>query len=402
MRICLHTYYEISDPYIGGTQTLLIKLAKELMVLGHETFIVCSSLNSHLIIEGVNVYGIIPNQFIHLLQSKYNGVASSKFLKEAIFANYNTEEALSRLATYSFEQYSRFQADIYHLNSFVAAFANKTSIPIIAYQHENEDEFDGFWGNGSFEKFIKWTKEKNNKYHGKIQLFTASKYYANLYSSIFGLTIQAVHLGVLLNDMTYSREIKRNEYTSSCTMNPSIMILIPSRFNVKQKGQDLAIEACNILLKKGYNIELVFSGAKKSLIQELDLFRNMYKAPDIVKHVHFVCAYNMLDLYESANIVLSPERYCSYGLSISESLAIGIPTVLSNIPTYLEIASNYEHAFFFRKNDLNNLVFQLEHVIRTAAHYNYRYNEAAIDFRIDNDIRRTAIVFSQIYRSLLQ
>lgn len=40
MRICLHTYYEVANPYIGGTQTLLIKLAKELKLIGHEVFIV--------------------------------------------------------------------------------------------------------------------------------------------------------------------------------------------------------------------------------------------------------------------------------------------------------------------------------------------------------------------------
>lgn len=108
MRICLHTYYEISDPYIGGTQTLLIKLSKELKVLGHEPFIVCSSLNQHFVIEGIDIHGVIPEQYIDLLRTKYKGIPSSKFLKEAIFGNGETQDSLRRLADYSFEQYSKF------------------------------------------------------------------------------------------------------------------------------------------------------------------------------------------------------------------------------------------------------------------------------------------------------
>ena len=110
----------------------------------------------------------------------------------------------------------------------------------------------------------------------------------------------------------------------------------------------------------------------------------------------------MFTLYEAAHIVLSPERYCSYGLSISEALAIGIPTVLSDIPTYIEIASGYQHAIFFHKDHLEDLVSKLEYVIKSATECGYRYNESAIEFRINNDIRKTAVAFSRIYRSLLQ
>lgn len=401
MKVCLHTYYEISDPYIGGTQTLLIKLAKELIILGHEAFIVCSSLIPHYIIEGVNIYGVIPNRYVHLLQTRYEGVASSKFLKEAIFTNNNMEDALLQLADYSEEQYSRFQADIYHVNSYVAAFPDNSSLPIVAYQHENEEEFNSVWGAEAFLGLVHWIKARINDKKDMPRLFTASLFYANEFSGLLELPIQAMHLGVLLNDIAYSREVTTTEETSFSRTDSSIVILVPSRFSVNQKGQDLAIEACNHLRNKGYDIELVFSGAKKSLIADIDVFRNNYRTMEIASHTHFISAKDMRCIYESVHIVLSPERYCSYGLSISESLAAGIPTILSNIPTYLEIASNYDHAFFFEKDNLESLLSRLEEVIKNAAVCNFRYNESAIDFRINNDIRKTAIEFSQIYKQLL-
>lgn len=401
MKVCLHTYYEISNPYIGGTQTLLIKLAKELIVLGHEAFIVCSSLNPHFVVEGVNIYGVIPNQFVHLLQTKYEGVASSKFLKEAIFANNNMEDSLLQLANYSYEQFSRFQADVYHVNSYVAAFPDNATLPIVAYQHENEEEFNDLWGADAFLNLIRWIKTRTRDKATKPRLFTASHYYAKQFSGLLGLPVQGMHLGILLNDIVYSRAVSTTEDTTFSRTDSSIVILVPSRFSVKQKGQDLAIEACNLLRDKGYDIELVFSGAKKSLMADLDSFRETYKKMEIASHAHFISAKDMLRLYESVHIVLSPERYCSYGLSISESLAAGIPTILSDIPTYLEIASGYDHAFFFENNNLESLFLRLEAVIKNAETYNFRYNESAIDFRINNDIRKTAIEFSHIYKQLL-
>lgn len=404
MRICLHTYYEISDPYIGGTQTLLIKLAKELIVLGHEAFIVCSSLNPHFVIEGVDIYGVIPSRYLALLRSEYNGIPSSKFLREAFFNGPSIKEGLTNLAAYSYEQYSQFQADIYHVNSYIAAFghSHESSIPIVAYQHENEDEFDGFWGDGAFDEFVNWLHLQEGRSSKNPLLFTASQHYANHFSLLLNRPIQSVHLGVLLNDMMCSKEVSTTEETTFGRKESSVVILIPSRFNTKQKGQDLAIEACDVLMKKGYDLEVVFSGIKNSLMPELDLFRKKYKGWGIANHVHFISAKNMRSLYESAHIVLSPERYCSYGLSISESLALGILTVLSDIPTYLEIASGVDHAFFFKKDDLNDLVAKLELVLDIAEKTGCRNKESAISFRISNDIRRTAVAFSGIYKSLLQ
>ena len=199
--------------------------------------------------------------------------------------------------------------------------------------------------------------------------------------------------------MPYSNSVKYSEKTSFGRNDNSIVILVPSRFNVKQKGQDLAIMACEKLLEE-YDIEIVFSGAKNSLQTELEVFRKKNNNLKIANRLHFIAVNNMYELYESVHVVLSPERFCSYGLSISEALAVGVPTVLSDIPTYIEIASGYRHAFFFHKDNLSDLVSKLTNVLSTASQYNFRDNEAAIEFRMDNDIRSTAMIFSRIYKQL--
>lgn len=402
MKICLHTFFEIAEPYIGGTQTFLIKLAKELKVLGHDVFIVCSSLQPQKNIEGVDIYGVIPSKYKKILLDSFNGIASSRFLRETIFSNQDLESAFKELSHYSQEQYSKFQADVYHLNSFIsAAFADTDKYSIVVSNHENKYEFDNLWGNNAYDTFAHMVYTKSTRLHLIEALYTASAFYANEFSKHFNLKINYVHLGVLLNDMLYSNKINNDINTAFNRGSETIVILIPSRFNVRQKGQDIAIQACEQLLKK-YDIEIVFSGVKQSLFEELMIFRNSIKSLHISNHLHFVAAPNMYELYDSIHIVLSPERYCTYGLSISESLAIGIPTVLSNIPTYKEIALGYDHAFFFERDNLENLIQVISNAIERSKGINYRYNQSAVKFRINNDIRRTAIAFSDIYMNLFQ
>lgn len=121
MRICLHTNFEIGFPYIGGTQTFLIKLAKELLVIGHDPFIVCSSLTPEYCIEGIKIFGVIPEMYKKKLLGEYNGVFSSRFLYDQIFKNRTPQYALKELSSYTKFQIQNFDADVFHLNSFVSA-----------------------------------------------------------------------------------------------------------------------------------------------------------------------------------------------------------------------------------------------------------------------------------------
>ncbi len=82
MRICLHTNLQITKNYIGGTERFLISYAKELAYLGYDPFIVCSSLIPQTKIEGINIYGIIPDKYRSLVNN-YSSLAT-KFISSEI------------------------------------------------------------------------------------------------------------------------------------------------------------------------------------------------------------------------------------------------------------------------------------------------------------------------------
>ena len=68
------------------------------------------------------------------------------------------------------------------------------------------------------------------------------------------------------------------------------------------------------------------------------------------KYVEVMRFKDMQQTYDWADIVISPEQFCSCGLAISESLSLGIPTILSEIPSYHEIVTGYAHASFADKS----------------------------------------------------
>lgn len=402
MRICLHTNFEIGFPYIGGTQTFLIKLAKELLVLGHDPFIVCSSLTPEYCIEGIKIFGVIPEMYKKKLLGEYNGVFSSRFLYDQIFKNRTPQYALKELSSYTKFQIQNFDADVFHLNSFVSAAYLQVDFydKFIITNNENDIECDGLWGNGFFSIFKDLVYNKKTFLHKFKILCTPSYYYANYLSNILDLHIRNIALGVLLNDYMLKSSYDIDKLKDEHSINKeAIVLLVPSRFNVKQKGQDIAIEACEHLCSL-FNIGLVFSGVKDSLYDNIRLFQNRYKNYKIRNNVHFVKTDSMMKLYSISDIVISPERYCSYGLSISESLALGIPTILSDIPTYREIAAGYCHAFFFPLNDIDALADTIKATLKKN-HKTFRMYEDGIRFRCNNDFRETAKKYSNLYYELV-
>jgi|GEM_PF-2291303 len=386
MEICFHTNFEITPNYIGGTERFLIKISKELKALGHDPFIVCSRLDEEIYIEGIKVIGCIPSKYKRPFE-KYSFFSSS-FLKNEIIGKQFSVDSLKRLSDYTAEQLSGIKSDVFHLNSFASASFLKPEGNYFVTNHENEREYDGYWGVGFFNMMSSLVHSRKSQLHNYKRLITPSNYYAKEFSRLFNLPVVGINLGVHLEDFEYS--IRKTTQSKES----EVRILLPSRFQTKQKGHDIAIMACSILKQKNIPFKMIFSGMKKSTEKYLpDFLRlaELYNVQDCVTITSFA---DIRTAYENCDIVISPEKYCSYGLSISESLALGIPTILSDIPTYKEIASGYKHAFFFESESPEDLASKIIDLIPRKTE---RYTNDAIRFRTNYDLRNCARKYSQLY-----
>lgn len=396
MKVCLHTNFSITPDYIGGTERFLITLSKELKCLGFEPFIVCSSFINEIMVEGIKVIGRIPEPYKPMI-CKYKSFTSA-FLKNEIFDESDYENSLRRLSKYTEMQLAGIDADIFHLNSFASASFLPYKENYIVTNHENNKEYNGFWGENFFETFRNLVKNRQTELHKYPFLLVPSQFYSEYFSKQFNLNIGYIHLGINLNDFPIRKQLNdlKEEYFNHD--DNGCIILFPSRFQIMQKGHDIAIKAAALLKEKGYKFKIIFTGLKRSNEKYIKQYEELIEQYDVKDCVVVTTFHDINTAYDNCDVVVSAEKYCSYGLSISESLSKGIPTILTNIPTYLEIANEYQHAIFFENENYEALSKELSKVISKPI---TRDVIGAIKFRSNNDLRECARKYAQKYIALL-
>ena len=72
----------------------------------------------------------------------------------------------------------------------------------------------------------------------------------------------------------------------------------------------------------------------------------------------------MYEAYSIADLVILPSQSESFGYSALEALTCGIPTILSAIPTYIEISEGSKNVYIF-DNTEESLLNELKKVIKS-------------------------------------
>ncbi|MDX8355863.1 glycosyltransferase family 4 protein [Cognatiyoonia sp. IB215182] len=382
----MHTAWGLRQDFIGGTERFLIDLAKELRTFGFDAFVVCSNMQPEIEVEGVKVIGRVPESFQEEFRSSDPNIA--EFMRSAVYRDTASAQSLRNVSNYVEEQLQGIDADILHLNAFSAAVYFETDRPLVVTNHENELELDRFWGEGSFATMVELIRSDPKALGSTDRLFTPSHHYAGKYTLELGRKIEANPLGT---DLQRFGRLGRKTHSADRT------VLVPSRFFPGQKGQDVALSACRLLKDEGHTrFKFLFTGVREYYLSEVEKFRDDARALQVEDAVTIKSFASMDEAYQQTDIVVSPERYCSYGLSITESLASGRPTVLTRIPTYLEIARRFPHAHFVPVDDPSALAKAI-----VAADNQTDTETASILFRLNNDFRSCAERYARTYLDLL-
>jgi glycosyltransferase involved in cell wall biosynthesis len=389
MKICLHTIREISPQYVGGTERFMLELAKSLKKLGHFPFIICTGNKKEFELEGVKVAHRIPSGLME--KYKMHGFGNTAFITRFIADADSPVERLSQLGEYTDKQLNSIDADVFHLNSFAASIFSAKAKDAVITNHENDLEYDSSWGKGFTDTFASIVRADLGYLNSAAALTVPSKHYAQFFSQKLGLPVSPIQNGVSLSTFDFH---KLAEQRDSLNRNKKKTILVPSRFSPEQKGFDLILESCRILKESHENFRFVFTGVRSDYQRKLDSFLQTAAELGVGGNIeaHYYPDINLA--YSNCDIVVSAERFCSYGLSISEALALGIPTILSNIPTYKEIAQDVPYAYFFDKNDANQLAHT---ILKLTKNYKKPSEEEVNSFRKNNNINNTAAKYCELY-----
>jgi glycosyltransferase involved in cell wall biosynthesis len=177
-------------------------------------------------------------------------------------------------------------------------------------------------------------------------------------------------------------------------------IILVKRLDHKAKGQDLLVNALNLLIKtrglKNIRIDLAGEGKSRDFIQKLinDL--------GLEEHVFLLGNKSREWVYENLHnydLFVHPSRIEGFGLSVVEAMAAKVPVIVSDIEGPAEILEYGKHGILFENSNFEDLSLQIENAMRLYENgeivklIESAYNHCIINF----DITRTAREYCDSY-----
>ena len=337
MQIAILNPWFIDEKSIGGTERFVKDLSKGLASLGHHVDVYMLSGRSYTF-ENINFISL--NFF-------GNNIIADEYLLKNKFGQLNNEQIYDDIAKNIDNMIDFSHYDFVQINShlFLKCCRNKKRIYVI---HSNLNEFLVSNSKEDFEVMIDVMK-KEIKFDIKFVVVSNAylKFWKNkLKSNVYSIP-HAINIKRLFCEK--SKKVYLLEYNLSSN---KIKILLPSRLEPIQKKPMTVLKACKKLpLTNRNKYQIIFTGLDSQYTKYIEKLQIYAKKNNI--DAKFISFNNIAQAYNIADYVILPSKTESFGYSALESLSLGIPTFLSNIPSFREIASGNENAIIF--NNINHL-----------------------------------------------
>lgn len=175
---------------------------------------------------------------------------------------------------------------------------------------------------------------------------------------------------------------------------PRIELINIARFQPAKKGQDLLIDALEMLVPAWPAIHVTFAGeAHNDQQEELRKLQDRIHSAHLEEHVTFLG--NVDDVpaqLASGDIFVLPSRYEGFGIALVEALSTGMPSVASGLQGPAEILSHPGLGLLFNPGDAADLAAKIDIMIRNYESYDRR--------KISDYISQTYDIHAQVQRHL--
>lgn len=371
MHIAIVSPWAISETSVGGTERFTVDLATQLQALGNtiEVFML-SGRSRHV--------GGIQFTSLNILGE---GRAANEYDLRAFADGSQGESLYGKWADYLQAHIDISKFDAVQLNSllFIDAWKDKPRMFTI---HTNPFEYQLDWGQNSFDHAV---QKIRLELPDRTLLAAPSEHYAKLYSRLFAREVLPIPHAI--------DTMRLAPTTTTRTKHGNITILLPSRLEPVQKRPQIVFEGVAQLPEGARKrITIVASGKDKQYSE------NFEKLQRIAKHAGFSAQCtrfrSMSEAYALADIVALPSKSESFGYAALESLALGIPTILNDIPTFKEIGTGNANAHFFA-----HTAEAFSHAL-SAVLQDVRRQPADSAWTTRYDVRKWAETYQQHLRSI--
>ena len=187
----------------------------------------------------------------------------------------------------------------------------------------------------------------------------------------------------------------------SLQVGKTIHLVQVSRLYTKAKGQDVLINALDILVRCGvsnFKLHLIGAGPSEQELKELTTKLNLddYVIFEGVKTQEYI--YHHLCDYD---LFVQPSRYEGFGLTVAEAMAAKMPVIVSDIQGPMEVIGYGKYGMSFKSGDANDLAEKLKTVLQGG--YDYSMVEKAYQHVCEEyDVSTTAKRYLDEYRRVLR
>lgn len=230
--------------------------------------------------------------------------------------------------------------DVVHCNSLL--FANLVkNIPVIQTVHTNQEEFyDSFPANITSTILKNIENDKNAVYVAPSM--SSMKSFQTLTRKTPLVITHGFRSDIVLSDKASLRQkygIPDND----------IAFCVPSRLEIKQKGQEVLLDALQKLKHILPSFTVVLGGCDDQYSENKKYLFRCY--PDLKMIIKSFS--DKSDIYSLSDAIILPSKTESFGYAALESAMIGLPLFLSNIPPYREIAEDNPRIILFENNKID-------------------------------------------------
>jgi glycosyltransferase involved in cell wall biosynthesis len=137
--------------------------------------------------------------------------------------------------------------------------------------------------------------------------------------------------------------------------------------NLTKKRHDLLMRAVHGLVCKGYDLSLTFVGAGRAEDARLRYLKDLARELDLESRVAFrlnIPNEKMNEVYAAHDLFVLPSRWESYGYSVLEAMANGLPVITSDRAGASDCIDNGVNGYIFESDNLASLTNAIETIIK--------------------------------------
>lgn len=329
-KLAIVSPWAIDESSVGGTERFVIDLAETLQARGIAVTVLMFS-GDDWSLNGID--------YVSLDLFEGRGKASEYDLMDSL--SFEAGKDYRAFATRVEERAELGGFDAVIINSLLLlnAWVGRRRLFVI---HTNPYEFEQDWEKTGYETMLKILSVEGRDPDA---IFVApSAHYCDLYTEKSGTKVEYVPHAIDRSRLltAASKQELLGKYHLDTTAST---ILVPGRLEPLQKRPALVLEALSSLPTDRHDYQVLFTGLDPQYQKEAEHLRRLAETKNIRIAIHRFK--DMAEAYAACDIVVLPSRSESFGYTALESLSLGIPTVLNSIPSYREIGTGADNAYFF-------------------------------------------------------